>query len=370
MKKYFPFYFLLIILLIQNLTLVKATPIFSNGFEEGDFSAWSGLSTSGTAPIVQDTTKYAGNYAEKCAVSVWGQSGWSYKSFTTDTTLYAQSMIRFDSTQGSGSRPFCFIHISQNSWGNEIIGAGINVVSEVIKWCVAYYDGSTIQIVSSATTAVINTWYRLEIKLVSNAGAGEVRVYVDNVELVDLAVTGLTNNGRPPYYIRSGVWQVSGTAKTATNIYMDNVILDTSYIGLGVKNIEETVTGAITIGKINTKQMGISRGSTGSVIMGKVSGFNKGFNYVIVTNLIFNSSTVEQFGKTFMLTALISFNSSTSRLISMLEIISRNIDINALGQKISIIKPIFIEENRGNLFYPVIIILLIVFIFILLSRRG
>jgi hypothetical protein len=279
------FIILLVISLIASINFinVKASYIFTSGFETNDFSEWTGLYVVGTSPEVQGVIKYAGSYAEKCPVSAWGQSGWAYKSITPSTTFYAQNMVRWDNSI-TNSRPFCFINIATSSWGNHIIGAGINGVSGVNKWCVAYYDGSTIQIKSSATTAVKDTWYRLEIKLVSNAGAGEVRVYVDGSELVDLATTGLTNNGRTPNYIHSGIWQVSGTEGNAVNVYMDNVILDTSYIGVGgvyTVNISQSIQFNETTSRSGEYLRNINSNVTFSTQLSKISEYIRGIGKTI-----------------------------------------------------------------------------------------
>jgi len=53
------------------------TELFSNGFEEGNFNAWSG--TSG-APTVQDAIKHHGTYAEQASNAGSGATDYAYKT--------------------------------------------------------------------------------------------------------------------------------------------------------------------------------------------------------------------------------------------------------------------------------------------------
>jgi hypothetical protein len=210
---------------------VKATTIFSDGFESGDFSAWTGTSTGKGGSISVDTSQvHHGTYAAKAIQG--GLDAWAvaYKNFaTTYSIIYARSYVQLSSLPSSGVRLYIYPCIFEGSAAAHIlVGACVYNDAGTLKWDLRYRTDSVEENHAYSTTPTINAnqWYCVEVKFVKGSGNGEVGLYIDG-NLV-ISVTGLTNNAYSAGRLEVGVYSTSATYIT---VYHDCVVVADTYIG-------------------------------------------------------------------------------------------------------------------------------------------
>lgn len=200
--------------------------IFSDGFESGDFTAWSGTSGS---PTVQSSVVYSGSYAMyvDAAEYAYKDLGSSY------ATAYAGLYIRFDNLieEQYYYSPFLFLGASSN-WA---------YATAIDLYC---YDGSNhhFRITDGASgedegTTIVSsdTWYYIE--LLRKTGSGSSVMYVDGSEEASLDYG---------YYDSDRV-QAGGDFALSSSAYIDYVRVNTEYMGPVEEGpIEREVSATIT----------------------------------------------------------------------------------------------------------------------------
>ena len=220
--------FLIVLLFLPLIHPAFATTIFSDGFESGNFSAWTGTSYNYYAPTVVSDYVHHGSYAAKCSSPNNGYSQ-VYKNLGSSyTTLYTRAYMRFDSLPTSSG---IAIYLLSHADTQERLGTGwpANVMIKndagTVKWGVRYYAFGWYDAVSTSSPQA-TTWYCVELKTVFSS-SGEIRLYIDGTEV--LSVTGLDWSGGATdrIAIRS---DVEGATFTATTRF-DCVVVADTYIG-------------------------------------------------------------------------------------------------------------------------------------------
>jgi hypothetical protein len=206
--------FLVVVLTVNFLTFfssntlfVKGATSFSDGFESGDFSAWTGISGN---PTVQSTIKYQDVYA---ALSDGSDGEFCYKTGISGlTTAYIRYYVYF-STKPTDPNFFDLFQTFTSS-----IDVNLRLYSDSFRVSVP----GTAEYVSSTINPSINTWYCVELKIES--GVGWI-LYINGVEDMNhsFAVTGTVTT----LYI--GGW----SKVESSNIYWDDIVIANSYIGSG-----------------------------------------------------------------------------------------------------------------------------------------
>jgi parallel beta-helix repeat protein len=219
----------------QNLYVEGAPAVFfEDGFESGDFSAWTGTSVSGGVLEVQ-TVAYDGTYAERAYDTTGSQHAYAYTTFPGQTTIYFRTYILTDSVANPKyhSRFVMGLLGSSNTYFLAQLQIGNPSVSSEPRYQVLYRDGSSDH--SSGWSSNIlssDTWYCFEIKVTVGSGSGEVRVYENGAETITL--TGLDNDGQGTSVdaIRLGIWDGYGTSPW--DVKADSVAVADTYIGTEV----------------------------------------------------------------------------------------------------------------------------------------
>jgi flagellin-like protein len=196
----------------QQFTINPA--IFNNGFESGDFNAWTGTTGS---PTVTNAQYHHGSYS--CLIDADGEG--VYKNFASSySTAYGRLYFRC-----SAAAEYQLFGLKAS--GTPGLGIGFFEISADGKWQLAYRNGGNWYYNTATTGPSANTWYCVELKVVVGSGTGEERVYIDGSELTDLAATGLANNDRGN--VQSIV--ISNYNPSATQIWFDCVVVADAYIG-------------------------------------------------------------------------------------------------------------------------------------------
>lgn len=162
----------------------RAADIFADGFESGDFSLWSGTTTTtGETSTVITTDPHHGAYHAnfQCDGSGTGEQAYAYKTFGGQVTCYARMYVKFKSglpgagqyftilvLRGTGN--LCWLQVFPDRWRLNYRNAGATEWSDVME------------------TPALDTWYLVEIYAKVDASAGEYGLWIDGVQKV--LVTG------------------------------------------------------------------------------------------------------------------------------------------------------------------------------------
>jgi len=224
--------------------------IFEDGFESGDFSAWTGTSVVGTGSTnaVISTNPYSGTYCSEHYVGAGnGLRAYAQKSFTAQTTAYARAYIKFANVPTGTDDHWRFLVLYGASDSKIVVNAKIVNSFETggVRWSIQYKDGDsyTLDRSYSDSRPVADTWYCVEIKAVVDGSVGEARMWVDGVEIY--TETGLTNNGATSSVDSTRVGEVYSWGDDAHTIYSDCVVVSDAYIGPEEEETTENIFGSV-----------------------------------------------------------------------------------------------------------------------------
>jgi hypothetical protein len=195
------------------------TELFSDGFESGDFSAWTG--TNGTPSIV-GTPVHHGSYAMAADAS----GDYAYKTFTEQSTIYVRLYVRFDTQMPTGD-DFRFLDLLDG--GSSMMQIRFEDSSGTTRVGVSNWVSGA----AGNVELLADTWYCVEVYFLS-AVAGEYKVYIDEVEVV--SKSGIDTSARVCDTVRVGR---TATDYALTN-YVDCVVVADTYIG--PETTEQTYT--------------------------------------------------------------------------------------------------------------------------------
>ncbi len=141
------------------------TQFFSDGFESGDLTAWSG--TVGSVSV-QSGVKHCGSYAFSATGTA---NNYVYRNFSAQPTLFVRFYGRWtDLDATSFTRPLRIM-------GNSNMVTTVMVQSDSMSYYRSgWHDG--------AMTVNTDTWYCIEFEFVKHASEGVMRLYVDGEELL------------------------------------------------------------------------------------------------------------------------------------------------------------------------------------------
>jgi len=198
------------------------TTIFEDGFESGDFSAWSG--TTGSPSVVSDV-KYQGSYAAKFSYTSPWQTIRCYKTGLNTNPAFVRTYFRFDTLPPNDGNYFTVLFCEDTGWG-DIYEVGIKNVGGNYQLMLHIWRPSNSYYYSENINFQTNTWYCLEVKFYADASNGEYRVWLGGQEKI--TVTGLNTSGNNLDIVSVGC--NSGHLSTLT-IWHDCVVVADTYIG-------------------------------------------------------------------------------------------------------------------------------------------
>lgn len=227
--------FLFCILLCLSLTIcifpVKATTLFSDGFESGDLSAWTGTTTtSGDTVTVESSNPHCGIYN----VQFYCDGDVNEYASVYETLGSAQGLIntrkyfKFASLPSSNTDRF---NLLVHSTGVEDSFVYVQVYNDAgsVKWRLVYRDGASVLTTLSSETISVDIWYSVELYTkVADGSDGECAIYVDGSSVCSASGIDTDNYGNV-LTIRFGVWWKSYS--TGITIYGDCAVIADAYIG-------------------------------------------------------------------------------------------------------------------------------------------
>jgi hypothetical protein len=240
-------------------------PVFTDGFESGSFSAWTGTSfTSGETAAIVNTIVHHGIYCGMFTSNGNGgfERAYCYRTIASQTELYARGYFRV-ATSGIADNDDRFYFIVFKAGSNPVAFAGWRQIGGVVKWNLLIRDGTGWAGAYSAVIPSLNQWYCVELHWKKDAANGFAELWVDGV--IVCSVTGKNT----AYYgdvnrVDFGLAEIVNCA--ATTVYGDCCIIAKTYVGLEVilgpifaDGFESGSFGAWT-------SIGITSGETATVV--------------------------------------------------------------------------------------------------------
>jgi hypothetical protein len=217
---------IIIILAVTVLSVrpVSAANVFADGFESGDFSAWT---STGGSPAVTNSTSHHGAYsasfdAEEYCLKNYGG---------TNNVIYARCYMKWSSPLSSSS--FFYVNLVgvfgySNVFRVLLYNNGIDVV-----WGIIVRENTVFNTYYSTQqrNPSANAWHCVEIMADMSTSDGitdgNYRIWINGDELTDVARTNVDTD----YTYNNAM--VAGTERYeyGGTVYLDCFVVDTTYIG-------------------------------------------------------------------------------------------------------------------------------------------
>ncbi|MEM3579287.1 MAG: hypothetical protein QXK47_02375 [Candidatus Bathyarchaeia archaeon] len=202
------------------------TIIFQDGFESGDFSAWTGttVDSENTLEVISSAAHH-GSYGARSKASAFAGNAFCYKTLdSVQTELHARMYVKvlsWGSMTGYGG-PLLLI---TTTGGVRLAFCGIYNDGGTYKWALRTYGDSSWTLTD--VTLQTNIWVCLELRVLKST-SGEAKLYIDDVLK---ATVSKDTSGWQPQVVRCGQDWFQGGDNTITEIYLDCVVIADSYIG-------------------------------------------------------------------------------------------------------------------------------------------
>lgn len=232
-KKIFLTLFLIFVLIVPGLLAIRAfaASIFSDGFESGDFTAWTSTTTQYGTNTVNTDKPNSGTYGYEASTT----SDYGYAFVSKDLTGTTQTNVRIyveiSSTTVDDGGYWAFLY---PEFVSEFYYPIVGVENAARNLYMVYYDNSFVRHeLVSATTLSLNTYYCVELEMKLGAIDTQYRVYLNGIEVTDLTVTGMSwsYSAFPPNRISIGVAAMDYGSASHSTAYFDDVVVADSYIG-------------------------------------------------------------------------------------------------------------------------------------------
>ncbi len=227
---------------LQAVFTTSSSYIFQDGFDSGNFNAWSGTSVTGGDTLQPVTsTKHDGSYGAHAVTSANGDNANVYYDLASALpTVYTKVYVNLAAFEGDsypvliwyhtsgGSNPIAFVRITPYGEGTATLDVADYATSQVYS--------------SDPFTFSTNTWYSVELKATVGSSTGALQAWLNGESKIALSSLnmGTSNIGR----ISVGAAYSWG----ADNLYFDTVTIDDAYISGGQPSTYYTLSISSTAG--------------------------------------------------------------------------------------------------------------------------
>jgi hypothetical protein len=207
----------------------ETTGLFADGFESGDFSQWTGVSTtSGETATVVSNVLYDGSYGARFTTNGGGgtERAYIYKNIDPQSELYVRTYVNIADGLPLDADTNRFNLISFMNGATILANMGVIRNNGVDVWDIY----SSVGIFYANSGPSMDQWYCVEFYIKTDpdlADQATLSVWVDG-QLI-LTQTGL-NIGGTVNSVRTELVFVSGITHTL-DVYSDNIVISNNYIG-------------------------------------------------------------------------------------------------------------------------------------------
>jgi len=210
------------------------TVLFSDGFESGDFTAWTGTASGAGGTITtSEEQRHHGKWSAKASIDglLPDEYGTLYKDFgSTYSTMFCRAYVRFTNVPAFDTNQLQIGPVISGLAFNDLVGVWLYNNAGTIQWGLFYATDAVPWnwIYSSGPPVPTeDMWYCLEVKFVGANGTGEARLWIDGSPV--LSITGLTNDDRLAQEVYVDCYAPS--SGYATDVYSDCVVVADARIG-------------------------------------------------------------------------------------------------------------------------------------------
>jgi hypothetical protein len=194
--------------------------IFSDGFESGDFTAWTG--STGAKITVESLHPHHGTYNANVTGSAAEDWSYAYQTISSSAITYARCYVKFANLNIPSGKNLQILGLDYGSYQYNLV-ASVKNDSGTLKWFLSIGEASNwAGSVLGTHTPALDTWYCVEIE--RNVTNDIETLYVDGVAEASASVA-ITENTTRMY---AGVYQ-DGIGDN--ELYIDCVVTDSVYIG-------------------------------------------------------------------------------------------------------------------------------------------
>jgi outer membrane protein assembly factor BamB len=214
---------------------VEAATLFSDGFESGDFSAWTGTSQNPNSPspdytmLVPEAPELAhhGNYFA-VAELLGGTASYCYKTLTA-SELYVRGYFQSHDVEAIADNGDRFFFITfRASGGNNLAYAGWRNENGVVKWILTLRDGTGYVDVYSSNSPTEGVYTSVELHWRKGTDNGGADLWVDGVNVCSSWGRNTASYG-DIQSVRIGVAETYNCGEAGASF--DCIAFSTSYIG-------------------------------------------------------------------------------------------------------------------------------------------
>lgn len=192
--------------LVDFLGPVKATTIFSDDFESGNFNAWSGTDASSGEVVNASTNTINGTYAMQVTTDASGYNeyGYAYRSVSAKTELWAscyyKEIVAFPPEYWQVATVMSF---TNGTTGFMMVRVGVMTASVGnTYWYMEFLEGATYydqnddaRNYNSSTSVQLDTVYKLTLHAVIDGSVGEYEFLVNGVRVLNVTDIDTDNYG-------------------------------------------------------------------------------------------------------------------------------------------------------------------------------
>jgi outer membrane protein assembly factor BamB len=213
-----------------TLEAVYTTTIFSDGFESGNFSAWTGTSvSSGETATVVSTLKHDGKYSAKFTSNGSGgtENSYCYKTIVSSSAVYARAYF-YVSQSGIVNNTASFDLIKLSGTSGDVAYAGWTKTGGAVKWSLMIRNGTTWATAYSTSTPSLNIWYCVELHWKESGTAGLGELFVNGARVCSITGRNTTAYGG---VIKAcfGLPRIYDCGSTTA--YCDSAVVARTYVG-------------------------------------------------------------------------------------------------------------------------------------------
>jgi hypothetical protein len=194
----------------------SSTVLFSDGFESGDFLAWTAVTVGGDgSAVVQNTVVHTGNFSAQLSETAnTGSLAHARRSLSapeTNLTISGEFMVTQEGVSG-GNVPIFRLF---DSSGTRLLTIYRQNVTNGQIWS---YDGTNR--IQASSLMPLNTWVHFDVHVITNGtGASTIEVYMNGVQVIQTATANLGTSGVLTIQIGNE------TSRQTFTIFVDEVVI-------------------------------------------------------------------------------------------------------------------------------------------------
>ena len=207
------------------------TTLFEDGFESGDFSAWSGTSTAGGSIEVTTANPKSGSYNARANITGTGtRKAYCYKSGFDESIIHVRLYVQFhDALPETTSDSITILYVRNKANTAGLFQVGIGYSNS--RWLGNYRKAGVWTAWNNASyTASLDTWYCIEAAYYVHATEGYFKVWLDENLIYEDTNIDTSQNGNAGE-VRVGVYGSSLSGDPSHTVDIDCVVVADTYIG-------------------------------------------------------------------------------------------------------------------------------------------